>query len=226
MHRRRFYRSLTGFADLHRMRPWLASYLRFAGFSVVALAVAICTKIAPAEASSRPEPLIGDPPEAGQMSSTPAIPVTEADRIAALEAQVEALSGEIAQLRKALEVLGPLPDHPEMFIPVSKSEIMAEPKPDIAYLYAPAPILSQASSLFYQTELGSFASKATADAQWKQLTATNGLAGAGPSYAAVGAAETRLTAGAMAAEQATDALCVELSALAGACRVAAPIRAY
>lgn len=213
------------------MRSWLVNYLRFVGFSVAALAVAACAKIAPTEgASGRPEPLIGDPPEAGQMAASPE-PVSEAERIAALEAQVAALDSQIVHLRKALDVMGPLPDLDGMFIPVSKLEIAgeaadqaAEANTRLANLYSPAPLLSRASSLFYEAELGSFATQSAAEARWRQLVATNRLAGIEPSYAAIGA-ETRLTAGPLASEAAVAALCVELSSLTGACRVVAPIRA-
>jgi hypothetical protein len=229
---RMFYRSLTGFADLWAMRSWLASYLRFAGFSVVALAIAACAKLAPAEAGTRPEPLFGDPPEAGQMAADPATTISEAERIAALEAQVEKLGDEIAHLRKALDVLGPLPDQEGMFIPVAKSEITgeiadAETEANIrlANLYSPAPTMPRASSLFYEAELGSFATKLAAEARWKQLRASNRLAGLEPHYDAFGS-EIRLGAGPLMSENAVAALCVELSSLAGQCRVAAPIRTY
>ena len=214
------------------MRSWLVNHLRFAGVSVVALAMAACAKIAPTDgAYGRPEPLFGEPPEAGQMAASSET-VSEAERIAALEAQVAALDSQIVHLRKALDVLGPLPEQDGMFIPVSRSEITgeaadqaAEANARLASLYSPAPVLSRASSLFYEAELGSFATRSAAEARWKQLVATNRLAGIDPAYAAVGA-ETRLTAGPLASEAAVEALCVELSSLTGACRVVAPIRAY
>ncbi len=214
------------------MRSWLVNYLRFAGVSVAALAIAACAKIAPMEgASGRPEPLFGEPPEAGQMAASSEA-VSEAERIAALEAQVAALDSQIVHLRKALDVLGPLPEQDGMFIPVSKSEITgeaadqaAEANARLANLYSPAPVLNRASSLFYEAELGSFATRSAAEARWKQLVATNRLAGIDPAYAVVGA-ETRLTVGPLASEAAVAALCVELSSLTGACRVVAPIRAY
>lgn len=213
------------------MRQWLVSYLRFIGFSAAALVIAACVKIAPAEAATSAEPLFGDPPEAGQMTAP--VAQTDEDRIAALEAQVDALGQEIAQLRKALDVLGPLPDQPGMFIPVVQADISGQPEADpqdeaaarLAQLYAPAPRLAAASSLFYEAELGSFASKEAAEARWKKLVAGNRLAGIEPRYAAVGA-EIRLTAGPLMSAAAVDALCVELSALAGPCRGVAPIRAY
>jgi cell division septation protein DedD len=214
------------------MRSWLVNHLRFAGVSVVALAMAACAKIAPTDgAYGRPEPLFGEPPEAGQMAASSET-VSEAERIAALEAQVAALDSQIVHLRKALDVLGPLPEQDGMFIPVSRSEITgeaadlaAEANARLANLYSPAPVLSRASSLFYEAELGSFATRSAAEARWKQLVATNRLAGIDPAYAAVGA-ETRLTVGPLASEAAVEALCVELSSLTGACRVVAPIRAY
>lgn len=213
------------------MRSWLVRYLRFAGFSVAALAMIACVRITPAHAETRPEPLVGDPPEAGQLAAKPET-VSEADRIAALEAQVAALDSQLSQLRKALDVLGPLPDHPDLFIPVSQAEITGQPdgaeaeaNARLAQLYTPAPALDRASSLFYAAELGSFASKTAAENRWRQLVVAKSLTGLEPGYAAVGA-ETRLTAGGMLNEAAVEALCVELLSLTGACRAVAPIRAY
>lgn len=158
--------------------------------------------------------------------------VSEADRIDALEAQLAALDVQVANLRKALDVLGPLPDHPDLFIPVSPTEIAAEPSDNdleanarLAARYSPAPALDRASSLFFAAELGSFASKTAAENRWKQLVVARSLIGLEPGYAAVGA-ETRLTAGPLGSEGAVAALCVELSSLTGACRAVAPIRAY
>jgi cell division septation protein DedD len=227
-----FYRSLTGFTDAPPMHSRLVRYLRFAGFSVAALATAACVKIAPSEsASGRPEPMIGEPPEAGQMAAS-GEPVSEAARIAILEAQVAALDSQLIHLRKALDVMGPLPDQDGMFIPVAKSEITdeaadpaAEANARLANLSSPAPALNRASSLFYEAELGSFASRSAAEARWKQLVASNRLAGIDPAYAVVGT-EIRLTAGPLASEAAVAALCAELSSLAAPCGVVAPIRAY
>jgi hypothetical protein len=217
------------------MRAYLVSYLRFVGFSVVALVVAACAKLAPPEtAMGRPEPLFGEPPEAGQMAASPPILMSEDERIAALETQIDTLDAEIAHLREALDVLGPLPEQDRMFIPVARAEILSdeiavdpeyEANTKLARLYATPPVLTQARTLFYEAELGSFSSNAAAEAGWKRLAAGNRMAGLQPRYSAVGA-ETRLVAGPLASEAAVNALCVELSALAGPCRVAAPIRAY
>jgi cell division septation protein DedD len=228
-----FYGSLTGWADPRAMRDWLVSYLRFVGFSAVALAVAACAKLAPAEtAMGRPEPRFGEPPKTSQIEANPAARPSEEERISDLEAQVAALDVELTHLRKALDVLGPLPDQPDLFIPVAQTEITGAPADPadaelarLARLYAPAPMLNRASTLFYEAELGSFANKTAAEARWRQLVAANRLAGLAPAYADVGS-EIRLSAGPLASEAAVDALCVELSALAGACRVVTPIRAY
>lgn len=214
------------------MRSWFVSYLRFAGFSVAALAIAACARIAPAEGvAGRPEPLIGEPPEAGQMAARSEF-ISETDRIAALEAQVAALDSQLVHLRKALDVMGPLPEADGMFIPVAKSEITgevsdpaAEANARLANLYSPAPALNGANSLFYEAELGSFANRTAAETRWKQLAASNQLQGLNPAYAAIGT-ETRLSAGPMASEADVTSLCVELSSVAGPCRVVAPIRAY
>lgn len=216
------------------MRPWHGRYLRFAGFSVAALVVAACVRIAPAEAApGRPEPLIGEPPESGQIAAK-APSISEADRIAALEAQVAALDAQVANLRKALDLLGPLPDHPDLFIPAetaappSAGTLAAEALADNARLaarFSPAPALDRAASLFYAAELGAFASPAAAETRWKQLVVAKSLTGLEPGYAAAGA-QTRLTVGPLGSEAEVQALCVELSSLTGACRVVAPIRAY
>lgn len=228
---RRLYEALTGWSDAPPMRQHVMSYFRFVCFSAAALVVVACAPLAPPEtALGRPEPLIGEAPET---TANPAPRMGETERLTALQAQVDAIGSEITYLRKALDVLGSLPDHDDLFIPVELSEITGEPPADprdaaaakLAALYAPAPALNRASSLFYEAELGSFASKEAAERQWKKLVASNRLAGIEPRYAAVGS-EVRLTAGPLASEAAVDALCVELSALAGACRPVAPIRAY
>ncbi|MDP3738998.1 MAG: SPOR domain-containing protein [Hyphomonadaceae bacterium] len=209
------------------MRAVLVSYLRFVGISVVALAAAACAKLAPAELGpSRPEPLIGEAPKFTEQSA----PRTSAERIEALEYQVEALNGELTNLRKALEVMGPLPEQADLFIATAMNDApetdpAIENSVRLARLYAPAPKLNSASSLFYEAELGSFRNQAAAEAGWKRLALAKKLAGLSPRYGTEGQ-DTRLIAGPLASEAAVNSLCVELSALDGACRVAAPVRAY
>jgi hypothetical protein len=121
-----------------------------------------------------------------------------------------------------MDVLGPLPEHPELFIPFTLDETPAR---DISQLYAVAPKFDRSSSLFHQAELGSFATRRAAEDRWRQLSETNRLAGLAPAYAEV-AGEVRLRAGPLAGENDVRALCVELAALAGPCRVVAPVRAW
>ncbi len=214
------------------MRHDIVSYLRFAGFSAAALAVAAFVKLAPAaEAMAPPEPLQGDPP-AGQVSKQLS-PVSQSEKIEILETELKRIDAEIANLRKALEIMGPLPDHPELFIPAdpSREKAAAGMTPDpattvrMSELYAPAPTLRGAKSLFYEAELGSFRSKQAAEADWRRLARTPRLTGMTPRYTTVGA-ETRLTTGPLGSQAAVNALCVELSGIAGACRAMPPVRAY
>lgn len=172
----------------------------------------------------RPEPRIGEAPSA---DATALEPASEADLLAAAEAQLAAVEADLSNIRKAMDVLGPLPDHPALFIPnfVEVSALDETPARDISRLYAVAPKFERASSLFHQAELGSFASEQAAANHWRMLTETKRLAGLAPAYAEV-SGEVRLTAGPFDSENDVKALCVELAALAGPCRVVAPVRAW
>lgn len=99
------------------------------------------------------------------------------------------------------------------------------PYADIADLYAPAPELEGAVSLFHRADLGLFASRAAAQARWSELADTPGLLGLRPTYDALGA-DIRLSAGPLTSASAVDALCVELSALGDVCRPVALSRAW
>jgi hypothetical protein len=70
-----------------------------------------------------------------------------------------------------------------------------------------------------------FGPRDAAEAGWRRLAGDKSLAGLNARYSVDGD-QTRLIAGPLASEAAVQALCVELSAVAGQCRVAAPIRAY
>lgn len=229
------YKSLTQPSDPEGMQFTLPPYMRFLGFSLLALVVAICAKIAPAdaeEAVTRPEPLSSNPPEPGQMGPAAAETRPEPDRLSVLEAQVQALSSEIANIRKALEVISALPqrsDLPDPSLPAENHIVAALDPPDdaearLAQLYAPPPVLEGAVSLFYEAQLGMFMSRKAAEQDWARLAAAEQLSGLQPRYTAVGA-ETRLSAGPLSSIAAADALCVELSALVGPCKGFAPLRA-
>jgi len=220
----RLYGSLTGPDDLSGMRQHLVRYLRSVGVSAATLGLALCLPLAHAQhlihkPEPRPEPRFGEAPAADVTALQPA---SEADLLAAAELQLAAAEAEFSNIRKVMDVLGPLPDHPELFIPFTLDEAPAR---DISQLYAVAPKFDRSSSLFHQAELGSFATQRAAEDRWRQLSETNRLAGLAPAYADV-AGEVRLRAGPLAGEDEVKALCVELAALAGPCRVVVPVRAW
>lgn len=95
----------------------------------------------------------------------------------------------------------------------------------LADLYAPAPELAGAVSLFHHADLGLYASRAAAQSRWSELAAAPVLAGLRPDYEEAGG-EIRLTAGPLESRSAVEALCVELSVLGGPCRPVAPMRAW
>lgn len=175
------------------------------------------------------EPMFGDPPEAGAMATAPQPVESEAERIEKLEAQMAMLSADVANIRTALAVMGPLPDPGAGLVQATFPEA-AKPAGGrmaaSARLYAPAPEMGEGGrSLFYEAELGSFRSRPAAEAGWRRIAGEAGMSGVNPRFTETGA-ETRLSVGPFASEAAVDVLCVDLSALAGACRVTAPVRAY
>jgi len=205
------------------MRQYIVRYLRSIGVSTAAFGLAVCVPMAAAQTlAHQPEPRFRDAP-ASDASDT-AAPAAEvlAAQEAALEADVAAAAAQISNIRKVMEVLGPLPEHPGLFIPVSMA---GETPRNRADLYAVAPKLDRPASLFHQAELGSFSSRDAAEIRWRQLTETNKLASLAPAYADVGA-EVRLFAGTLDSAADVAALCVELSALGGPCRPVVPIRAW
>jgi hypothetical protein len=206
------------------MREYLVRFLRSLGVSLAAFGLAICLPLSHAQPLSHtPEPRVGEAP-AGDASALEAS--SAADLLAAAEADLAAADAEYANIRKALEVLGTLPDHPTLFIPkyVEAGPLEETPARDLSQLYAIAPKFDRSASLFHRAELGSFASQQAAETRWQTLAEANRLAGLAPAYADVGA-EVRLSAGPLASASEVEALCVELSALAGPCQGIASIRA-
>ena len=182
------------------MHDYLLVYMRWLGFSAFTLAVALCVRLSPAHAAIRaPEPRLSAPPQ-GEMAVAPLL-MTDDEQIADLDARLVALSAEITHLDKALDVLGALPDHPRLFIPVDPAELRARPTGLLADVHSAG--------------LGA-------------------LAGLRPRPADLGHAqpEYELAPCNIVLGEDTDddqrmaALCVELSALTGAPRVVAPIRAW
>jgi hypothetical protein len=111
----------------------VVSYLRFLTISAAALALSACAGIKQSDPTMfATEPKLGDPPK-GEITQVVAKPVT----IEEVEAQLSALDAQIVNLKHALEIMRPS---------VKTSEIaISAGRPD---LYAPAPDLPQARSLF------------------------------------------------------------------------------
>ena len=152
-----------------------------------------CARLGPAQAVTTLEPHFRAPPAPGDNAF-----------VAELEARLTALSGEIANLSKALDLLGPLPDHPDLFIPVDPSD-----------LDAPAARPGNPVSDIFNTGLGAY-SGLRAEAR-----------GLGQFKSGYKAPSHNIRLGTDAGEdEAIAALCVELSAVAGQPRVPAPIRAW
>jgi hypothetical protein len=219
------YLSLTGGVDLQCMRELLVGYLKWMAFSVAALGLSACARMQIADPTLfAVEPKLGDPPEAGAMADTPHASGTEAERIETLEAQMAALGADVANIRRALETMGPLPDPGAGSVQASFPQA-AKPAA-MSHLYAPAPTLGEdRRSLFYEAELGSFRSKKAAEDCWRRLAGEAGMADLNARFTVIGA-ETSLTVGPLPSEAAVNALQVETSALFGSCRVAAPVRSY
>lgn len=182
------------------MHDYLLVYLRWLGVSAFTLAVALCMRLGPAHAAIRaPEPRISAPPQ-GEMALAPVL-MTEDEQIADLDAHLVVLSAEIAHLEKALDVLGPLPDHPRLFVPVDPAELRARSTGLLADVHSAG--------------LGALAGLRPQPADLGQAQPEYELA---PCNIVLGED--------MDDEQRMAALCVELSALTGAPRVVAPIRAW
>ncbi|HEV7691170.1 MAG TPA: SPOR domain-containing protein [Hyphomonadaceae bacterium] len=213
------------------MRQQVINYLRFAGFSVTALALMAFLKLTGQPAwAGPPEPRLGQAPKASE--NEPAAQ-TDDQRLDELEGEIARLSDEIVHLRAALDLMGPLPDHPGLSLPIEPARL-AEAVPQASAdpldirksdLFAPPPSLEGARSLFYAAELGAFKTRDAAEANWRRIAKDARLAAFSPRFTTDGA-QTRLVVGSLPNAQAVDALCVELSGLTGACRPFVPVRTY
>ncbi len=193
------------------MRQRLVNYLRLLGFSLSALAIGACVRIAPPhELAFDPEPLRLDAPPEGTFAWAYE-GHSEDEQVAALQARLDAVEAEITNLSKALEHLGPLPDHADLFIPVALSDIYGTDA-GIAHRYSATPRGGYADVLFHTVELGALP---------RPIIVPDNLPGSAPGYAG-------LDEGIQLAsdDQVVNALCVELSALAGPCHRIAAIRAW
>ena len=198
------------------MRDYLVSYLRLLGFSVCLLAVALCMRFGPAAnaATLGPEPRFSAPPREADMAALPLAP-TEEDQVASLETDLTALSAEIADLTLALDVLGPLPGHPELFIPVILSDSEGRTPGDTARRFLPVTRSGNSQCGMPHAGLGVLAGP---------HRRISGIRGAPASYDAP--FHNVRTFGNDVEDATLAALCVELSAISGPPRVVAPIRAW
>jgi hypothetical protein len=197
------------------MRDCLVSYLRLIGFSACALAVALCMRFGPAHAARLgPEPRFSAPPPEADMAAVPVV-LSEEEQVASLEANLTALSAEIADLRTALDVLGPLPDHPDLFIPFMLSARDDRPAAEIARRFSPVARSANQLCDMPHAGLGVLAGL-------ERFASDIGDAPA--SYDALHH-NIRMSRD-LAEDAAIAALCVELSAISGPPRVVAPIRGW
>jgi hypothetical protein len=210
------------------MQKYLVDYLRLIGFSLSAVAIAACARLAPqgmAMMALTPEPRFTDAPNPSEIAPRFYEQQAEDDRMDELQARMDALDAQIINLRKVLDVLGPLPDHAELFIPVMLSEIDGTASTtDIAHRYSPVLRGTEADiARFHRIELASYPAQAEAEARWGDLAAAGTLTRRRPGYDRI---ESGISlAGRISQNDAVNALCVELSAVAGPARVAIPIRA-
>lgn len=182
------------------MRNQLLSTLRLLGASLAALAAVACVRLAPPRtASAPPEPRFSDAPPADQLAAD-AVQRDDQARVMALEARLAVIETEIVNLRKALDVLGPLPEHADLFIPV-----------ELAELDEVSPAATQA--LFDHAGLGCFAAAMdTPDFPDPLGLDYDGL----DEGMQVSVPEDAVI----------SALCVQLSAITGPARAVVPIRAW
>lgn len=212
----RLYRSLTHPTDLWSMGDYLVGYLRLLGFSVSLLAVALCMRFSPAAnaATLDPEPRFSVPPRDADIAPLTVV-TTEEEQVASLEANLTALSAEIAGLALALDVLGALPHHPELFIPVMLSDDEDGTLGDTSRRFSPVARSGSSQCGMPHAGLGVLAGS---------QRRISGIGGFPASYDAL-VHNVRMD-WKDAEDAALAALCVELSAISGPPRVIASIRAW
>lgn len=110
-------------------------YLRFVAFSIAAIALSACARLSLSDPTMfEAKPVLGDPPVTRELVGPVNRPVTVAD----VERQLAALDSQIVNLKHALQIMSPKATTEEFAVSGS-----GEPS-----LYAPAPDLPQAKSLF------------------------------------------------------------------------------
>ncbi|MEM6626475.1 MAG: hypothetical protein AAGB25_09100 [Pseudomonadota bacterium] len=198
--------------------------LRVTACSVAAIAMTACARFtAPSDLLASGEPKRADAPD-----DAPAKPtlrgLQEADnaRLAMLESDIQTLNAEIADLRAALDLMGPFDDI------AAGAQDLVDPQPmtdlsagqgaiDLSEIYAPAPKLKRGHSLFHSVELAVYPTVSAAKADWARLTSEIDLSGLSPRFLDDDNQRVRLSAGPVMSAIAAEALCADLSARAGAC---------
>ena len=226
------------------MKDVAVHYLRMAACGLAVLFATACVRLAPAEGYlASPEPHVGQPPpDPHALAAGQARAEARAAFHDKLERDVAARDNDLTHLRKAIEAMGPLPPSEAFFIPVDGR---APPRPaetlqpalskitldefgagiPAGDIYAPPPQLAASRSMFYEAELAAYPSQSEAEAGWKKLAPEIRLDGLAPRYERA-SSSVRLSVGPLTSVAAVDALCVELSALASTCHVAAPAGAF
>ncbi|HEY7798614.1 MAG TPA: hypothetical protein VIA80_07615 [Hyphomonadaceae bacterium] len=148
MRGRRLYGTLTGKPDLYAMPRLVERYLKFAGFSLCVLALGTCARLAPSDLNARrPEPRFAEPSVA---AFEQAAAIAPDDPMAVLEAQMDALGANAADLQLALKVMGPLPDPGAGTVLAAWPDAAKSPGPRTTYrkVIEPASI-SKASAILF-----------------------------------------------------------------------------
>lgn len=191
------------------MEKSLVSYLKIAALGVVAFAMAACARTQAVNNALAFEPRVGEPPKSRDMSyGNLSSEEVEAAHVERLAKRLDEMTAEIAMVREALKAMGPLPEQAEFFIPIDTRELdkPLESRFKLADLYADAPVLQNAKSLF---EAGEDASSPLRSENRVATLASNIRFDVAPSGL--------LNRSDLSNDPEIDALCVELSALAGAC---------
>ncbi len=191
------------------MKQLIVNYVRLAAIAVAAFVVCACARLGGAGAGALAQPRLGDPPVERDNTGGVSLAETEAVRMDELDIALTRLDNNITELKRALALMGPLPDRSgDSADAPGLTAIIA---PGVVHLSADA-----ASRLFFETDLVRYLSR-------PQATPVE-FTGASPRYRA-GDMIVHLTGGAETGDATAKALCVELSALAGSSRGFIPLRA-
>lgn len=145
---------------------WYVAYsVRMLAFSVSAFAIAACVPMSLSDPTLfRIEPILGDAPTSG-MQVTEVVPPPPT--VEEVEAQLAALDAKITDLKQMLQIMSPGTRTQEF-------AVAGAPESATAALYAPAPNLPQAKSLFSWTDAcTTFAAPSTACRTVEPVRASN-----------------------------------------------------